>query len=118
MLVNLSKQDTLWSIKQKRSTTAFHMAEQGLDLPDRNAVIKAQVPIALALGILLALYRNSWFDRVVNAAALTAISAPEFLLAVPDLDIAGHVGLVDLASTGAAPTRIAVSTDIAAAPKV
>lgn len=39
------------------------------------------VPIALALGILLALYRNSWFDRVVNAAALTAISAPEFLLA-------------------------------------
>lgn len=39
------------------------------------------LPIALGLGILAALYRNSIFDRTVNVAALTAISSPEFLAA-------------------------------------
>ncbi len=39
------------------------------------------VPLSLALGILAALYRNSFFDRFANAAALTAISFPEFFLA-------------------------------------
>ncbi|HSA82788.1 MAG TPA: ABC transporter permease [Geminicoccaceae bacterium] len=39
------------------------------------------VPLALALGLLAALYRNSIFDRAVNLVTLTAISAPEFFLA-------------------------------------
>ncbi len=39
------------------------------------------VPLALGLGILAALYRNSWFDRAVNAATLTTISFPEFFVA-------------------------------------
>jgi peptide/nickel transport system permease protein len=39
------------------------------------------VPLALALGLLAALYRNSWFDRAVNAATLTTISFPEFFVA-------------------------------------
>jgi len=39
------------------------------------------VPLSLALGILAALYRNSVFDRVVNALALTSISFPEFFVA-------------------------------------
>ena len=39
------------------------------------------VPLALALGIMAALYRNSWFDRVVNALTLTSISFPEFFVA-------------------------------------
>ncbi|RWP22835.1 MAG: ABC transporter permease [Mesorhizobium sp.] len=39
------------------------------------------VPIALGLGILAALYRNSWFDRVVNTVTLTTISFPEFFVA-------------------------------------
>lgn len=39
------------------------------------------VPIALALGMLAALYRNTMFDRTVNVTALTAISSPEFLAA-------------------------------------
>ena len=38
------------------------------------------VPIAILLGILVALYRNSIFDRVANIGALTAISSPEFFL--------------------------------------
>jgi peptide/nickel transport system permease protein len=33
------------------------------------------------LGVLAALYRNSLFDRVVNAATLTTISMPEFFMA-------------------------------------
>ena len=39
------------------------------------------VPLALALGLLAALYRNSLFDRVVNVIALTSVSSPEFFLA-------------------------------------
>lgn len=38
------------------------------------------VPLALTLGILAAIYRNSWFDRGVNVATLTSISFPEFFV--------------------------------------
>lgn len=39
------------------------------------------VPLALALGLLTALYRNSWFDRIANAVTLTTIASPEFFVA-------------------------------------
>lgn len=39
------------------------------------------VPVALILGILAALYRNSWYDRSVNVFTLSTISAPEFFVA-------------------------------------
>jgi len=39
------------------------------------------VPLALFLGITAALYRNSFYDRTVNAATLTTISTPEFFVA-------------------------------------
>jgi peptide/nickel transport system permease protein len=39
------------------------------------------VPISLALGVLAALYRNSWFDRVVNSTTLTTIAMPDFFVA-------------------------------------
>ena len=39
------------------------------------------VPLALALGISAALYRNSVYDRTVNATTLTTISFPEFFVA-------------------------------------
>ncbi|TKA92675.1 ABC transporter permease [Halopseudomonas bauzanensis] len=39
------------------------------------------VPIALSLGVLAALYRNSWFDRMMNTTALSAVSFPEFFVA-------------------------------------
>ncbi|MCP4009097.1 MAG: ABC transporter permease [Proteobacteria bacterium] len=38
------------------------------------------VPIAIFLGVLVALYRNSVFDRVANVMTLTSISSPEFFL--------------------------------------
>jgi peptide/nickel transport system permease protein len=39
------------------------------------------VPIAVTLGILAALYRNTVFDRVANIATLSSISSPEFFMA-------------------------------------
>ena len=39
------------------------------------------VPLALLLGLLAALYRNSWFDRTINAVTLTTIASPEFFVA-------------------------------------
>jgi peptide/nickel transport system permease protein len=39
------------------------------------------VPIALALGLLCALYRNTWFDRIANGITLTTIASPEFFVA-------------------------------------
>ena len=39
------------------------------------------VPLALFLGILAALYRNTLYDRAVNTFTLTTISFPEFFVA-------------------------------------
>lgn len=39
------------------------------------------VPVALILGIIAALYRNSWFDRFISMATLSTISFPEFFVA-------------------------------------
>ena len=39
------------------------------------------IPLAVALGLLAALYRNSWFDRGVNVFTLSSISTPEFFVA-------------------------------------
>jgi len=38
------------------------------------------VPVAIFLGVLVALFRNSVFDRVANVLTLTSISSPEFFL--------------------------------------
>jgi len=50
-----------------------------LFLASMTAIIA--VPLALFLGITAALYRNSIYDRVVNAATLTTIATPEFFVA-------------------------------------
>ncbi len=39
------------------------------------------VPLALILGILASLYRNSFYDRAVNVVTLSSISTPEFFVA-------------------------------------
>ncbi|MFP6731965.1 MAG: ABC transporter permease [Alphaproteobacteria bacterium] len=39
------------------------------------------VPLAVTLGILAALYRNSFYDRAVNVLTLSSISFPEFFVA-------------------------------------
>lgn len=39
------------------------------------------IPLALILGLLAAMYRNSVYDRVVNLTTLSSISTPEFFVA-------------------------------------
>ena len=39
------------------------------------------VPIAIILGVLIALLRNTVYDRIANVLTLTSISSPEFFLA-------------------------------------
>ena len=44
------------------------------------AVAVVAVPLSVIIGLLAALYRNSIFDRTVNAATLVSISFPEFFV--------------------------------------
>ena len=62
------------------------------------------VPLSLILGILAALFRNTFFDRGANALALTSISFPEFFVA--------YILIFLLAQSGFFPsmTRIDVTT--------
>ena len=39
------------------------------------------LPIAIILGVLIALLRNTVYDRIANVLTLTSISSPEFFLA-------------------------------------
>jgi peptide/nickel transport system permease protein len=59
------------------------------------------VPIALTLGILSALWRNSIFDRIANAGALGAISLPEFFIA--------YILVLWLAQTGLFPSMVRIN---------
>lgn len=68
------------SLANKRSVTAQIAPRfaNTLFLAAYAAVIS--VPLAIFLGVLTALYRNSVFDRVSNALSLVSISSPEFFL--------------------------------------
>ena len=39
------------------------------------------IPLAIFLGLLAAIYRDSWFDKAISIATLSAISLPEFFVA-------------------------------------
>ena len=63
------------------------------------------VPFAIALGIIVALLRNTVFDRVANVATLTSISSPEFFL--------GYIMILYLAiSAGWFPANAGLSADM------
>jgi peptide/nickel transport system permease protein len=48
-------------------------------LASTSAVIS--VPLAILLGLLAALYRETWFDKAISTSTLSAISFPEFFVA-------------------------------------
>ncbi|WP_169567523.1 ABC transporter permease [Sneathiella limimaris] len=63
------------------------------------------VPVAIFLGVLVALFRNSIFDRVANVLTLTSISSPEFFL--------GYILILYLAvKTGYFPAIAKISPDM------
>jgi peptide/nickel transport system permease protein len=62
----------VWTLIQPRLANTLFLASM-------TALVA--VPLALMLGITAALYRNSFYDRIVNATTLTTISFPEFFVA-------------------------------------
>jgi peptide/nickel transport system permease protein len=67
------------SIKQSVSAIIAPRLYNTFFLAIMTAIIA--VPLALFLGIMAALYRNSLYDRAVNAVTLTTIATPEFFIA-------------------------------------
>lgn len=70
--VSLSNQRPISELIAQRAGNTFFLAGYA-------ALIA--VPIAIVLGMLAALYRNSAFDKTVSGATLAAISFPEFFVA-------------------------------------
>ena len=63
------------------------------------------VPVAITMGVIVALLRNSIFDRVANVATLTTISSPEFFL--------GYILILYLAQqAGWFPTNARLKSDM------
>ncbi len=63
------------------------------------------VPFSIGLGVIVALLRNSLFDRVANVLTLTSISSPEFFL--------GYILILYLAvKTGLFPAIASLSSDM------
>ena len=66
-----------------RSRTVMDLLDERLKntlfLATLTAIVA--VPLSVFLGITAALYRNSLYDRVINATTLTTISTPEFFVA-------------------------------------
>ncbi len=69
------------SLANRREITELLGARFGntLFLAALAAIIS--VPLAVTLGVLAALYRNSFYDRAVNVVTLSSISFPEFFVA-------------------------------------
>ncbi len=63
---------------ERVSTAIFQRFVNTLFLAAYAAVIA--VPISILLGVIVALLRNTLFDRVANVMTLTSISSPEFFL--------------------------------------
>ncbi len=69
------------SLATKRSISELISARLGNTLFLAGFAAVIAVPLAVTLGMLAALYRNSWFDRLINVSTLSSISFPEFFVA-------------------------------------
>lgn len=69
------------SLANQREIGELVSARLGNTLRLAGLAALISVPIALSMGMLAALYRNSWFDRMLNTTALSAVSFPEFFIA-------------------------------------
>ncbi|MDP6874082.1 MAG: ABC transporter permease, partial [Alphaproteobacteria bacterium] len=80
-LFNMLQGDFGRSLASKRELSELlgYRLENTLFLAAVAAVIA--VPLAVSLGVLAALYRESFYDRAVNVVTLSSISFPEFFVA-------------------------------------
>ncbi len=69
------------SLANEREISELINARLGNTLFLAGMAAAIAVPLSLLLGILAAVYRNTWFDRGVNLVSLTSISFPEFFVA-------------------------------------
>ncbi len=69
------------SLANQREISELLGARLGNTLSLAALAAAISVPLALTLGILAALYRNTLYDRGVNVFTLTSISFPEFFVA-------------------------------------
>jgi peptide/nickel transport system permease protein len=80
-LLRLLHGDLGASLANQRPIAELIGARLGKTLSLAALAALVSVPTALVLGMLAALYRNSWFDRLLNTTALSAVSFPEFFVA-------------------------------------
>ena len=80
-LVGILQGDMGRSLANQREISELIGARLGNTLFLALVAAIMSVPVALVLGVLAALYRNSPFDRIVNALTLSSISFPEFFVA-------------------------------------
>ena len=80
-LLRLLHGDLGASLANQRPIAELIGARLGNTLSLAALAALVSVPTALVLGMLAALYRNSWFDRMLNTSALSAVSFPEFFVA-------------------------------------
>src|SRR5829696_4831124 len=66
---------------ERRSVSSLIAPRLGNTLFLAGMTALIAVPLALVLGMLAALYRNSLFDRAVNLVTLTTIAVPDFFVA-------------------------------------
>lgn len=70
--VSLSNQRPIGELVKSRAVNTFFLAGYAAAIA---------VPLAILLGLVAALYRNSAFDRMISSSTLVAISFPEFFVA-------------------------------------
>ena len=80
-LLRLLHGDLGASLANQRPIAELIGARLGNTLSLAALAALVSVPTALVLGMLAALFRNSWFDRLFNTSALSAVSFPEFFVA-------------------------------------
>jgi len=69
------------SLASKREIADLMSSRLGNTLFLASFAAVLAVPISIVLGLLAALYRNTWFDRMINVLTLSSISFPEFFVA-------------------------------------
>ena len=78
---NLLQGDLGNSLASKRSISELLSTRLGNTVFLAAVAAVVSVPISIILGMVAALYRESWFDKAISMSTLSAISFPEFFVA-------------------------------------
>ena len=79
-LGNFLQGDMGTSLANKREISDLISSRLGNTLFLATSAAVVAVPLAVTLGILAALYRETWFDKTISMATLSTISFPEFFV--------------------------------------